>query len=417
MRKQMPPNRPIFTISCGIAAKVWIVYSRLRKIQRPWLIVQLISGDGKFMQSFVKILLGQIGLLTFIAFLGTLSVQGAGNSQPSERLLHVHILDPKGKPASGIVAELKTADRAEIGLPHRMDYQTTYVTNRDGKFTVRFDLHDFWDRQTTSTNPLPGRDKLGGRYLVVDPSTTHSGAVSPRIVNSPYPDNYFRNEWGSAIPLGSKPSRVTMRLRKGIEVEGVVETLEGKPVPNHSVQIQHDLHAGTHTGYGAELWTTSTETDRKGRFHFHNVHPVQFEMAAGGSWVETILNGKSIKDNVGRIPVATDAKSMSIVVRLSEGKKYRYYGRVSNEAGKPVTGLRISFGVSNPRRPGDYEDYQDFEHVETDSDGKYQYFNDVPWLRFIKFGKTDFLPRASAESQLPPGKYDYVLNSNGKTIR
>ncbi|HUT24110.1 MAG TPA: hypothetical protein VM492_07205, partial [Sumerlaeia bacterium] len=182
------------------------------------------------------------------------------------------------KPSSGTEVWLVGVGRlSHLSLETAMR-ERSWVSRSDekGRFTVGF---------AQSTTPFDERERKkrgpgwGSFHLVVLPGEHHAGAVSPRIVHY-RPEEWSRmardgdrlaNEWGPFEVLGEKPLGLLLRLRKGIVVEGVMVDQEEKAVPGAGVLVYQDLHAGSHTGYGGEIFEQRTETAADGRFRFDRV--------------------------------------------------------------------------------------------------------------------------------------------------
>jgi hypothetical protein len=238
------------------------------------------------------------------------------------------------------------------------------------------------------------------------------------------------DEWLSkCIPyvLGDKSDGKPLEivLKRGLKVDGQIVDTNGKPVAKKEVTLFLDLHAGTHTGHGNEIFEQQSSTNREGKFQFESVYPNDFYLEllnhSGGPpyWIRTRVRNRwvdKIEDEIAPRQDEWDPNKYEKFIRLliiaSSKPLYRYFGQVADEDGHPVAWAKVQIRNSLHEPERTFEDDHDYWwHTHTDSHGNYSLrvgarFVNAIWVTAgNKSGNDD-----SEEGELmAPGRYDITV--------
>ncbi|MES2569523.1 MAG: YrhB domain-containing protein [Verrucomicrobiota bacterium] len=138
--------------------------------------------------------------------------------------------------------------------------------------------------------------------------------------------------------------------------------------------MSHDLGAGSHTGYGGEIFHQTANTGQDGRFRLDHVYPRTFLLGAGKApkaWIRTRIGKRWYEEPFDEIKPARGAKEVSVRIVLAPAPPYRYHGRVTDASGAPVPGVEVSIGISDHSKPRTCWDNHHSEHATTGPDGTY----------------------------------------------
>lgn len=341
------------------------------------------------------------------------------------RVIRGVVLNVDGSPAPGRQVSLVGLSRGamRIDMEERGFKGWDFTTDKDGAFTASLDGAGRRDL----TDPRPGP---GTYVFIVLPSDSDAGAVSPHLLNSTErPSEYEErnNEWGKYLTVPPTGMDLRLQIMKGITLKGrVVKYPEGKePMAGLGVNIFHDLYAGTHTGYGGEIFPRSAVTDARGNFEISHIYPSKFFVSLcwdygnrGGTWDATWLKtktvgGKWIFDAVsGQVPRAGH-EVVEIEIMAAEKPSFQYSGVVKDASGNPVAGAEVRFGLSYHKVPRTWADYHHGESTVTKPDGSYEILLSTPWVRGMAVEAAGY-ERADRwdpddNSSYTPGTYDFVL--------
>jgi protocatechuate 3,4-dioxygenase beta subunit len=375
-------------------------------------------------------------------------------TEDSYRELSCQVVDEQKQPVAGIEVLLLGRDRDAVSARFDRQYFEergdkyhgwTFRTDEHGRFVARFGKFQQDEHQQTSHVVEPG---YGEFHLLVQ-KEGHAGGVSARIVNlkdedrsAHKPSEYTGGlpqpgeEWeGNELLLSDEPKAEPLQivLREGIEVSGRLLDPQNRPIPNETVNLWNDLGADTHTGRGNEILERQATTDRDGRFRFHHVYPNMFYLALENEdssardslyWIKTRIRKRWVDGIADAIwPHAGEADLPLIIVAARE-PPYRYFGKVSDEQGKPIAGakVRIQASLHGPLERQDFADSHD-HHSETITrqDGSYELRAAGPYVNWFEvtargFGETMYNEDGEIEGfnlyeEVPgaPGRYDFVL--------
>jgi hypothetical protein len=319
------------------------------------------------------------------------------------REFRVTLLDEKDQPVSGVPVELYGIRRggrwpaADNPTSKEIDPWWSFKTDAQGKILARFPVSD---KPWAYTAPLDGRF-----YFVVDLPDARR-AVSPPIfhgVTRKEAHEEQENEWdahaGDEQVFTDETDKVTMRLVKGRTVTGVVVDADGKPLLGRTISAVHDLHIRSRTGAGGEIFTVSTTSDASGKFKLQHVYTAacSLSMEGGGYWSRTQVALHSSDGTATRwvggsinLPELADDATVDLRIEVApEAPKYRYFGTVTDAAGKPQTGLIVSAGVSHSPTAETWGDSHQFEQATTDASGRWEIQARGPWVRYFDVRHTE----------------------------
>ena len=312
---------------------------------------------------------------------------------PKFRAANIQIVDEGGKPVRDVKVRLfgiERFDRMPDGVEHKpfsADCVWDFITDEDGRFTAwfgKFDARRYWDKTGIH---FPGWSEF---YFIAE-KEGYAGGVSRRILNWGEDLSYlgfYHNEWFSktrpAIRLKDGDNKtIQVVLRRGIRVAGQIRDTSGKPIAGHRVGISHELHVDTHTGAGGEFFCRSTETDATGRFSFEHVYPNKFSFGCGGHWARTRVGKKWFDVPVDRITPPRGAEEIHLEAVLADNPPFHHTGCVTDTKGRPVSDVQVVLGLSEHWPAETWCDTHHYEYVTTGSDGKFEHWDDRPFLGFI----------------------------------
>jgi len=334
-----------------------------------------------------------------VLWLGTIGVS-AQSAEIAYRYVRVRVVDEAGLPMPGVTVCLVGPGRGAPNNPEdaiREPGGWKFVSDWSGRLEARFGCFDGNDRYKLEDVFKP-EDLLGpawGRFYFVAEADGLRG-VSACVLHEKRGDHLFDddepNEWTRRGVVKTSAQRVNLilRLRRGLRVSGKVIDTAGSSVADCALDLQHDLHAESHTGYGGEMFQQSTRSDDRGCFTFDNVYPNTFYPRCAslneGSlpvWVRTRVHGRWIDGPVFGVTPRRGEKEMHLTFEVSRTMPYLYLGRVMDPAGHSVAGAQVTLGISRNARVETYADNHTFLHASTDQDGRYQCPAATPFLSSI----------------------------------
>jgi len=360
------------------------------------------------------------------------------------REIKVTLLDPDGKPASGVTVDLYGQDEGEHwpnaaaesqndsspGKEKEKSSKTDrwwhFKADDSGTFTVRFPVKtDTWGEAAP---------RHGSFYLVASLPDGRR-AVSSRIFHNVTREesaDYEVNEWdaedGGDWIFTDETHDVSMQLLDGRTISGTAISPDGKPLSGKTVSVTHDLHVDSHTGAGGDIFVVKATSDADGHFKLEHVYPVAARMDTGkdGAWTRTQLklttpNGTStrwLSQPLDRFPDIPDEFEVELsLVIAPQAPTYRYFGQVTDEAGKPMPNVIVTAGVSHHAVPSDFADNHRFETATAGPDGRWTLEATAPWVRFLAVKQNekaeDDLTAESYEDDsfdlAAPGEYNLVV--------
>ncbi|MCE5231202.1 hypothetical protein LLG95_16620 [bacterium] len=364
-----------------------------------------------------------IGLVVFVALV-------AGASAGRGRVLQGRVLNVDGTPSSGTLVLPIGLDRGGFIMEEEALRQPLwqYRTDRDGRFTVRFGEFFNDDSPNTAT--------LGWSYyhFVALPGKSDGGAISDMIGNPRQKWYQTGDEWGPVHYTGDKPLDVTMQRMRGVVVEGYVFDLAGNELAGTTVSLSHDLHSGSHTGGGGEIFRREAVTDAHGRYRFEHVYPVAFTLQApympgkaqSMVWLQTRLgeHERWQDERIDKIKIKAGQGRLRVDIGLVPRGQFVYRGTVTDESGRPIEDVDITLAISLHNRVGlDFQDSHSFTSVKTGADGTYEIRSDTKWIRFIRAGKKSYESKTFTDEReeggregvhINPGVYDFKLKAVAK---
>ena len=237
-------------------------------------------------------------------------------------------LFPAGKPIGGMIVDAagKPVAGAQVEVTH---------TGGATRWDVFSDVHDHGNG-SVKTN-------AEGKWSMRGFAEDLTGLVI-RVEHPKYQRVAIGYEMGSGLPLESLrdgSGRIAMKS-EGLEVSGVISDTSGKPVPNCFVTLTEDKHG--------RFDEPNAKTDANGRFTLllHKAGKERFTFEAPGlapQMVELDVNAESAKKLV--------------VVTLRPGAVFK--AQVLDEAGKPVSGVRMIADRWQEKRTLWYEGVTDDE--------------------------------------------------------
>jgi hypothetical protein len=254
--------------------------------------------------------------------------------------------------------------------------------------------------------------------------------------------DYETNEWdtegdGDWVFTNETPE-IDMVLTSGHTITGTVMTPEGKPISGKTIHAIHDLHVDSHTGAGGEVFDVKATSDADGHFKLEHVYPVACALRTDGAWTRTQITYKTadttstrwMNQALAKLPDFGDDEEVELgIVIAPQAPTYHYFGKVTDENGKPQAGLLVTAGVSAHATVDDFNDSHHFETAKTDADGKWSLEASSPYVRFFDVKKDekseDSLGGEGYENDLfdlaAPGEYNLKIKtakaeapSNGK---
>lgn len=326
------------------------------------------------------------------------------------------------RPTSGTLVYLIGVDRMNLVNLEKAAQSTFYHarTNERGEFSFKFRrVHGDSVSGTRDINRIPG---FGDYYLVVPRAKNHAGAISPRIVNT-FPKSapqFNQKKVPSFILLRNDRTLITLQLKRGITVAGRVLNPEMKGRTSQTLTLYFDLHAGTHTGEGGEIFGRTDKTDAQGRFLFSNVYPATFCLSVDSAdrWIRTRLgeNGPWIDNQVDQIDVPPGESLVHVDLVLSAKPQFAICGTVRDPDGRPIAGAKVTAAMMFHKEPTTWDDSHTYIRGQTDQQGNYKILLDTPWVRAVTADRIDTTRVGQRkeigdwEHPLPlDRRYDFVL--------
>jgi hypothetical protein len=357
--------------------------------------------------------------LVFVLVAACLLSRGEAKDPARFREVRVQVLGVDGKPAADREVFLMGLSRS--GMGNAKDEGWHFKSDADGRFVVR--LAEF--KSVDERSDLPG---WGEYALVSNPTAGDAGALSDFIVHSSEsPKEAAKNsrDWGPTRVTGKEALHLTMRVHEGVTLRGrVVDYLNPKQgqadVP---LNVCIDLQTDTHTGYGGEIFERVTKTDAEGRFTISQVYPAPITTRLGVDpqgpigkfvWLKTQRgDGKWVPDADDTIVPKRGVGEYEINIMAANRPLFRYSGKVTDRAGKPVEGATLTFGVSFHRQISTYEDSHHTEKTTSKPDGTYDVLLSTPWISGMVVEQKGFVRKdrwaEGDEAPFAPGVYNLKL--------
>lgn len=338
-----------------------------------------------------------------MAWLLGMTVVAEEDDEARYREVIVRVVNEQGAPMPGVTVHLVGTERdAEAGSFDQLQSEPDknapdfsawrFVSDAQGRFVARFWCFETpWDVK-------PGQKRLPGWgffYFVAESAglrgvsscVAHEGA---RDSKDGWLGDYRKDEWTRTkiVRTRSRTVQIKLRMRRGLRVEGRVIDREGRPVRNFEVGVHHDLHAGSHTGYGGEIFAQRTFSDSVGRFSFDGVYPNTFYVVAPEDegnlpvWAKTRVRQKWVCERVDVITPRHGEKRIRLTLEVSP-RPYRYYGQILDWAGKPVRGAMVTVTVSRHRKPQTFGDERTSRTAISGEDGRYEILTASPFLSSV----------------------------------
>ena len=355
-------------------------------------------------------------------------------------------MDEEGLSVSGVEVQLRGLGRDAFGVNPDEGKSDNYrgwkfTTNSSGLFTARFGQFRQYDHQQATQLIEPG---YGHFYFVARQEGT-AGGVSCEVLNlddeelalrkkrenaesvSPQEgDEWVRGAFPPYVLSGKREGKpLEIVLKRGLDLTGRILDTAGKPVRGEEVSVFLDLHAGSHTGHGGEIFEKQIETDRAGRFHFSHIYPNTFyvelrDHSRGAPyWIRTRVRDRWVDKIEDEITPRTDEwdernneKAIDLLLIVAREEPYRYFGRVTDSHGRGVAGAKVGIRCSlhDPERT--FEDDHDYWwQTKTDRNGNYSLrvgsrFVNAIW---VAAGSDTGNDGANEGELMAPGRYDITV--------
>ena len=379
------------------------------------------------------------------AFLCWLLLVSSGLAQEALvfRTLACRVIDEAGHPVPGVLVRLGGLERDAPDFtwdepdPRGADWD--FTTDQAGRFTARFGRFRAREHEGEYAGPAYGRF----HFVVCQPGW--AGGISRLVLNSsetelpsflpsawqpgdPPPE---QEEWqvGEFAPLilrdTPEPRTLDIVLKRGLTLQGRLVDNQGRPIRGREMVLREDLHYGSHTGAGGEIFEQSATTDHSGRFNFRHVYPNRFWLHPSDEgppiyWAKTRLRHRWTDEAMDEIDPRTGGAShpasyeRTLPLRLvvERRRTYRYFGRVTDEQGNSVSGLNISIQPSSRQHPARlYADGEGEGKILTDRQGNYSTQMGWPGVDFICVDDQGLFGRPTVQGQgtLLPGRYDFTV--------
>ncbi|MDB6148322.1 MAG: carboxypeptidase regulatory-like protein, partial [Spartobacteria bacterium] len=232
------------------------------------------------------------------------------------------------------------------------------------------------------------------------------------------------------IPDRTEAKPIEITLKRGLDLSGQMLDTGGRPVRDEEVNVFLDLHAGSHTGHGGEIFGQQVTTDRTGKFLFHHVYPNHFyvEMMDRSNgppyWIRTRVRNRWVDKVEDEIVPRQDEwepknyeKTIDLRLVVARRPLYRYFGCVTDPLGRGVASAKVQIRCSlhDPERT--FEDDHDYWwHTTTDRDGNYSLRVGSRFVNAIWVTAGDNVGNDNAlEGELmAPGRYDITMRPKKK---
>jgi len=333
------------------------------------------------------------------------------------------VRDPDGKPAPGVKVHLMGIERFAMGPDDYDNKNWNFVTDTKGCFAARFGDFRSIDYEEKTHEDMPG---YGGFYMVAEfPGT--AGGVSPYLRNvEKEGDQLLSDGWtewqkGEFAPapvnVAKPPKLVVIQLKRGITVTGSVRDLDGNPVANCQMGTLHDLHATTHTGFGAEMLPARAYTNADGIYRIEHVYPNRFDMDASGVWIKTRVRGGPWKEErIDELTPGRKEKEIRVDMVVVKQPPYRYFGKVTDAQGQPVSNASVTLGVSRHWPSRTFGDDHHYENATTDTKGEYELYVESRFVRGFAVEAPGFKREVQwgadddSATSYKPGSYNFQLS-------
>jgi len=343
-------------------------------------------------------------------------------SAPEIRQVLVRVMNEDGVPMPGVKVQLLGVGRdalqaMDIGASENLPGVWNFISDARGCCLARFGCFSGYDGGKRIGMEMPG---WGQFYFVAEAdglrgvsSCLLHGAEAGGWANS------GNDEWErrGIVRTRAKQVTLTLRMQRGLRVTGRVIDMAGQPVRGFTVGIQHDLHSTHHTGYGDEIFQDSRISDAEGRFSFDHVFPNTFYLGPMNEetrpvWVRTRVRGQWLREPVDFITPRRGEKEIRLTLMVSPEAPYRYFGRITDRAGRPIANAKLAFGISFHRQPRTFADTHHTDHTEAGEDGRYELRIVTPfisWLKVTAPGYADYAEDFADGHVKAAGRWDIVM--------
>ena len=390
-----------------------------------------------------------VSLLSSICLTLAVSAQSPSAQSPSAasepgtyREIVARVVDEANLPVANLPIVLMAVSRDSmwaIGAPEEVRRKArgwAFTTGGDGRFTARFGKFVLSEHERTTDLIEPG---YGHFYFVVE-KKGYAGGVSEEVLNlndeelaewkaeqacdcPAQPDDELNPHVQLGVRVLTDPPQdepLEIVLKRGLDVTGQMIDLRGKPLANEEVTELTDMGADTHTGWGGEIFQQMVETDRAGRFSFHNVYPDVFTLQTINRgttrpyWIRTRVRNRWVDKAEDVITPRENEASIPIVIVASRQPTYRYFGRVTDVRGLGIAGAEVEVQCSMHEPELTYQDDHDIgAKAKTDDDGNYSVrvgYRFVNAITVTAKGVNDGGEDAEYNALYAPGRYDFTLH-------
>ncbi len=359
------------------------------------------------------------------------------------RTIEVSLTDTAGKPAADVPVDLVGVARQSMYNPASLDEGEEphpgwhFKTDAGGHCQVRLGRFSCYKAKELTGEDLPG----WGTYHLVADAGKAGFVISPRIY---HPENDVdgakeeeqleqseaRDELGEFLRrrrlLTEDSTPLALQLLLAMRITGMLVDPAGKPLVGH-VTAWTDLQMESHTGYGGGILRRETDSDASGKFALEGVYPATFQFSARIDmkddkepvWIKTRLRTQWVDTIVDRITPREDEKEIEIRCVIAPESPHLFHGHITGPDGKPLSGAKVTAGISRHSEPLSYSDDHNFESTTSGEDGAYELRASAPYLRFITVAAPGFKEaNEDFESSEPvfgaPGEYDFKLEKEGE---
>jgi protocatechuate 3,4-dioxygenase beta subunit len=379
-------------------------------------------------------------------FLLLLAASALADDAPAYREVACRIVDEGGHCVSDVEVQLRGLERDALRAGFEDEKSDKYrgwkfKTDSAGLFTARFGKFRQYDHEQATGLIEPGY----GHFYFVARQEGCAGGVSSEVLNlndeelaeykkheddnNPLPkerDEWVRGEFPPyVLPDKNEGKPLEIVLKRGLDLTGRIVDTAGRPMRDEEVNVFLDLGAGSHTGHGGEIFEQQATTDRAGHFRFRHIYPNTFyveliDHSAGPPfWIRTRVRNRWVDKVEDQITPRQDEwhplnyeKSIDLRLIVSREPTFRYFGRVTDMAGRGVADAKVEIRCSLHEPERTFEDGHDYWwKTKTDRNGDYSLR--VGW-RFVNAiwvtaGDNIGADNVDEGDLMAPGRYDITV--------
>ncbi|HEY0256797.1 MAG TPA: ankyrin repeat domain-containing protein [Candidatus Methylacidiphilales bacterium] len=293
------------------------------------------------------------------------SDQKTGDAMPPKSII-IHIQQNDGSPLAGAIAKIEGPDLS-----------ANLTTGADGLATISLPA------------ALP-------KYLSAH---VHKDGFVPKLIT-----------WSLDQPSFSLPGDFILKMEKAQTIGGVVRNDAGEPVAGAKVVliIRGSSMGGMAQQVFNDIWEQRVTTDEQGRWHFD-------EAPADLRSLQVTLEHPDYVSNDRSDPRPGDDEFKNQTALLTMHKGIPVDGTVTDEKGKPISGVDVAFGEAG-------SDSTTSPHTQTDEDGHFHFgglsikrsFGNTPILTFTS---ANYAPEMVDLAPLAGGRPLQVELKAGKPLR